>query len=338
MKTQDPLKLAAVLKAAFLTVSITASLSVPPANAQAPGIVGIDHVGINVPDMEQAVKFFHNTFGFTPVTKLGPFPMDDKWKSQYHIHNNADKVELVMMRAGDGSNIELFAYNPDVGSPVQPFRDDLSATHFSLYTSDLDATKSYLESQGIKFVSPINAGAGDTEGEKWVYFETPWGSTIELNSYPHGKGYEKAHPKVELWSPKDDATAIALTKETLSKTQLNELAKQHFQIWNEHNPAARLKQMPGVYTADIAFFDDKQVAVGYEEMNSFIEHLLAANKGNKFTLASISANHNIVRLYWNFGPAAKPALISGMDLIIIEDGKVRSLSAFLDHVPVNKIK
>lgn len=338
MKTQDNTKLASTLKAAFLTITIISSLSLSRVNAQAPGVIGIDHVGVNVPNMEQAIKFFHDMFGFTPVTKLGPFPMDKNWKSKFHIHDNADQVELVMMRAGDGSNIELFAYNPNVGNQEQPFRDDLSATHFSLYTGDLNATKSYLEAQGVKFVSAVNSGGGDTEGEKWVYFETPWGSTIELNSYPQGKGYEKNHPKVRLWSSKDHATTVSLTEETLSKVQLNELAKQHLLIWNEHSDAARLQGMPGVYTRDVAFFDDEKASVGYEGMNNFIEHLLNANKGFKFSLAKISANHNVVRLYWNFGPAAQPALISGMDLMIIENGKVKSLSAFLDHLPAKKNK
>ncbi|MET1055092.1 MAG: VOC family protein [Pedobacter sp.] len=338
MKTQHNTNTAAKWKAAFLTMTIMTSLSLTSAKAQAPGIVGIDHVGINVPDMDQAIKFFHDMFGFTPVTKLGPFPMDKDWKTKFHIHENADQVELVMMRAGDGSNIELFAYKPNVGSQEQPFRDDISATHFSLYTSDLAGTKSFLESQGVKFLSDVLSGAGDTEGEKWVYFETPWGATIELNSYPSGKGYEKNHPKIKLWSPKDQATSVSLTTETLGSDQLDDLAKNHFKIWNDHDKAARLNGMSAVYTEDVAFFDDKEASVGYEGMNNFIEHLLSANKEFKFTLAKISANHNVVRLYWNFGPASKPSLISGMDLIIVENGKVRSLSAFLDHLPTAKSK
>jgi catechol 2,3-dioxygenase-like lactoylglutathione lyase family enzyme len=33
----------------------------------------------------------------------------------------------------------------------------------------------------------------------WVYFETPSGPTVELNSYPNGKGYEQHHPAVKRW-------------------------------------------------------------------------------------------------------------------------------------------
>lgn len=336
MKTQNHIKAASIIKVAFITTAIVSSLSLNHANAQAPGVVGIDHVGINVPDMGQAITFFHEMFGFTPVTKLGPFPMDANWKSKYHIHDNADQVELVMMRAGDGSNIELFAYKPNVGSQEQPYRDDLSATHFSLYTSDLPATKSYLESKGVKFVSDINSGGGDTDGEKWAYFVTPWGATIELNSYPQGKGYEKNHPAVKLWSPKDNVTAAPLTNETLSTVQLEKLARQHFEVWNNRDQASRLTEMAGVYTKDVVFNDVDQISVGYESMSNFIEHLLAANKGFKFTTGKISSNHNLVRIYWNFGPAAKPALVSGMDLIIVENGKIKSLTPFVDHLPSKK--
>lgn len=170
-----------------------------PATAHAPGIVGIDHVGINVPDLDQAIAFFHDLFGFEPVTRIGPFKMDAAWKKAYRIHDGADTVSLVMLRAGDGANIELFAYSPAVGGTMQPQRDDIGATHIGLYTTDIDGAKAFLESKGIAFLSGVNAGAGDTEGERWVYFETPWGASFELNSYPNGKAYERRNPAVKLW-------------------------------------------------------------------------------------------------------------------------------------------
>ena len=37
-----------------------------------------------------------------------------------------------------------------------------------------------------------------------------------------------------------------------------------------------------------------------------------------------------IRPYWNFGPPAKPDAVSGMDFIILSDGKVRALYAFVD--------
>ncbi|BAV06919.1 Catechol 2,3-dioxygenase [Filimonas lacunae] len=300
------------------------------AKAQAPGIVGIDHVGINVPNLEQGVQFFHDLFGFEQVTKLGPFAMDANWKKNFHIHDNAGAVTVVMMRAGDGSNIELFGYTPPVGSTVQPYRDDISATHISLYTTDIKATKAFLESKGIQFLTDINAGMFDTEGESWVYFETPWGASIELNSYPNGKGYEKQKPAVKLWNP---ATAAQLTTETYNKAFLQSFAVKQVAVWNETDSVARLPKLKEIYQNDIAFFDEEGSTNGIASLNARISKLQQQNARFKFSLIKIDNSNNMVRYYWNYGPASKPNLISGMDLIILEGGKIRTLNVFLDKLP-----
>jgi catechol 2,3-dioxygenase-like lactoylglutathione lyase family enzyme len=298
--------------------------------AQAPGIVGMDHVGINVPDLDQAISFFHEMFGFEPVTKLGPFAMDANWKKNYHIHENAGEVTIVMMRAGDGSNIELFGYKPWVGSTGQPFRDDISATHISLYTTDIKGATTFLESKGLKFLTAINSGAGDTEGESWVYFETPWGSSMELNSYPNGKGYEKNNPAVRLWIA---PSAVQLTTETVNKADLQSLAGKQIQLWNDTNEESRLLKLKEIYQEHVAFYDHESAVSGLENLNERITKLQNKNLKFKFSLIKIDNTNNMVRYYWNYGPASNPKLISGMDLIILKNGKIRSLTVFLDRFP-----
>lgn len=55
------------------------------------GIIGIDHVGINVPDLNQAVTFFDTVLGFTPVTQIGPIPLDAGWKEANHINQQREQ-------------------------------------------------------------------------------------------------------------------------------------------------------------------------------------------------------------------------------------------------------
>jgi catechol 2,3-dioxygenase-like lactoylglutathione lyase family enzyme len=331
----------AIKKRSILTGSVIAvaaailSFTAPAAKAQAPGIVGIDHVGINVPDLDQGVKFFHDMFGFNKVTQLGPFPMDASWKKTFKIHDDAGEVTIQMMRAGDGSNIEVFGYKPGKGSDIQPFRDDLSATHFALYTTDIKASKAYLESKGVKFVSDIMSGGGDTEGESWVYLETPWGSTIELNSYPKGKGYEKNHPAVKLWNA---SAAIAIDESSLGAAELEGLKNKQMAVFNELNPASRLIKMKAIYQDRVYFSDHEGIVNGLEPLNARITELQQKNANFKFTPIKIDNVGNRVRIFWNYGPAANPKLIEGMDLIILEDGKIRSLDTFLDRFPKSIMK
>jgi len=333
MKINNQIKFAAIGRAALATVLMVTGLSISKVNAQAPGVVGIDHVGINVPDIDEAVKYFHDLFGFEPVTQLGPFSMPAEWKKTFHIHENADQVELKMLRAGDGSNIELFAYKPNSGSKEQPYRDDISATHFAIYTSDIKATKAYLEGKGVKFVSDIQSGGGDTEGEKWVYFETPWGATIELNSYPEGKGYEKHNPTVKLWTASSE---IELLTAKYSKAELKKIAELQIEIWNNRDEKSRLTELSRLYTDNIVFFDEEAVVRGYADLNTRITQLQQQNPGFKFSLIRIDNSENVVRYYWNYGPESNPKLIAGMDLMIMKNGKARSLNVFLDKLPPAK--
>ncbi|CAB4599288.1 unannotated protein [freshwater metagenome] len=41
-----------------------------------------------------------------------------------------------------------------------------------------------------------------SEGQKWVYFRSPWGMQFELVSFPNGKAYE-ATATTKLWHPAD---------------------------------------------------------------------------------------------------------------------------------------
>lgn len=322
-------KLAAWMAAAL---TATGALALPAAaQAQAPahvpGVVGIDHVGINVPNLDQAIAFFHDVLGFEPVTRLGPFPLNADWKRQYHLHDGADQVTLVMLRAGDGANIELFGYTPASGSTEQPWRDDIGATHIALYTNDIDASRTWLEAKGIHFLTGTNSGGGDTDGERWVYFETPWGASIELNSYPNGKGYEKHDPKVTLWAA---ASAVQLTTAAPAPADLQALAANQFRVWNEPDAQARLARMKDVYRDDVAFLDHDRAIHGLADLNARITALQREHAGYKFTPGRVDSSGNVVRLYWHYGPASDPRRIAGMDLIVLEQGRIRSLNTFID--------
>lgn len=173
-------------------------------SAHAAGIraVGVDHVGINVPSLAQAEQFFTSAFGCTSVTRIGPFKLDAAAADgNAGFAPRADSVVLAMIRCGTGANIELFEYTNSKGSTQQPRAEDIGGTHIAFYTDDITGAVAYLKSQGITVLGePITMPSGDTEGETWVHFRSPWGAEMELVSYPKGKGYEKTS-RVKLWNP-----------------------------------------------------------------------------------------------------------------------------------------
>lgn len=316
--------------AAMLHLLILFSASDKTVAQNSAGIVGIDHVGINVPDLNKAVAFFSDVLGFTPVTQLGPIPLDADWKKLNHINPDTGAVTIKMINAGNGASIEVFEYADNKGSKIHPKTDDIGASHIAFYVNDINAAVEYLKSKGVKIIGePFTMPSGDTAGESWVYFETPWGSKMELVSYPSGKGYEKANPKTVLWSPKNKT--IKKTVDDFDSKKNTLIVGNHLKIWNERDEAKRKVLLNQVYAADVEMVDRHFIAEGFEDISKFIVELQTKNPDFRFSAKSIETNHNIVRLYWQFGSKAKPSVVSGMDLFVIENNKVQKLYVFVDQ-------
>ncbi|WP_427026303.1 VOC family protein (plasmid) [Aureimonas ureilytica] len=170
-----------------------------------PGIRGIDHIGITVPDMDEAVAFFTGVLGGEAVLSFGPFADDTGSFMTDHLGVDARAVieRITLIRCGNGSNIELFQYSaPDQSTPR--FRNsDIGAQHIAFYVDDIAAMKAHLDAEGIRtFAGPLPIGEGPAAGQSILYFLAPWGLQLEAISYPQGMAYE-AGGGARLWSPKD---------------------------------------------------------------------------------------------------------------------------------------
>lgn len=331
-KTNQKLQNSAI---ALLNLVLFFSASEKAEAQNSANIIGIDHVGINVPDMNQAIGFFTNVLGFSPVTTLGPIPLDDTWKKTNHMQAATGPVTIKMIQAGTGANIELFEYKDNKGSIQHPGGDDIGASHIAFYTDNIKQSVDYLKSKGVQFLGePFLMPSGDTEGESWVYFLTPWGSKMELVSYPNGKGYEKNKPAKLLWSPKNPLGKSNLSQnntEILSESTIRSLVKEHLTIWNEKDLKKREALMKKVYADAIEMVESHFIAKSHSEINEFIDGLHKKNPNSRFShIKAIDVNHNIARLYWQNGPSEKPDAVTGMDLFIFENGKVSSLYVFVD--------
>src|SRR5271166_4455276 len=146
-----------------------------------PGLRGGDHVGITVPDMEQAQAFFVDVLGFDYVYSLPEMRHDDDWML-------------------DHLNVEVFEYEPLPGRRPQPRNSDLGGHHVAFYVDDMDAAVAYLRAKGVRLLAGPVASRNASAGQRWQYFLSPWGMQFELVSFPAGKAYEKA-AAVKLWHP-----------------------------------------------------------------------------------------------------------------------------------------
>jgi catechol 2,3-dioxygenase-like lactoylglutathione lyase family enzyme len=195
--------LAAIAAFAFGAFS-GAAAAAPPPQAQGNaygnlGLVGVDHVGITVPDIDQAIAWFHDVMGCeTPLT-FGPFSGVD---AILDVDPAAVVEQITHVRCGRSASIELFQYDAPDQRIDPPLNSDYAGHHIAFYVTNLVAAADYLEAKGVRrLFGPLPVTEGPAAGQTINYFQAPWGTYIELISYPNGMAYE-SDPSRPLWSPK----------------------------------------------------------------------------------------------------------------------------------------
>lgn len=167
-----------------------------------PGLRGSDHLGITVPDLDEADDFFVRVLGAERFYELGPYAYDDSdWMLEHlAVHPRTVMRRLRFYRLGNGANLEVFEYEAAEGQAGPPRNSDIGGHHLGLYVDDLDAAVAYLRAEGIRVLGEPTTSRNASEGQRWVYFLSPWGMQFELVSYPGGKSYERGLDRL-LWHP-----------------------------------------------------------------------------------------------------------------------------------------
>lgn len=169
-----------------------------------PGVRGIEHIGLTVPDLDEADTFLTEILGCERIYSLGakahPDEGDDWMLEHLAVHPRTVLRRIAFYRLGNGSNLEVIEYEPADVQRDQPRNSDIGATHLALYVDDLDAAVRYLKDRGVPVLGDPTASAGAAAGQRWVYFAAPWGMNFEVVSYPRGKAYETGTPRL-LWHP-----------------------------------------------------------------------------------------------------------------------------------------
>ena len=167
------------------------------------GLRGLEHVGLTVPDMDQALDFFDTVLGAETLYEIGPVSAADNWMA-VNLGVAADAVipRIVMIRVGHlGPALELFEYEHPETERHPPPQSAVGGQHLAFYVEDIDAAVEDLHRHNvIALGQPKRVSDGPSTGLAWVRFLAPWGQQLELVSYPNGvAAYTGAEPAV--WTP-----------------------------------------------------------------------------------------------------------------------------------------
>lgn len=166
-----------------------------------PGMRGVDHLGITVPDVEQASAFFVDVLGCELLYEREP-PRDDSPSDRLGVPAGSRIQAVRFLRCANGANIELFEFSAPYQREEFPRPSDVGIQHLALYVDDLDAAVEHLRRHGVNLMSGPNPLPGPEagEGNRFIYARTPWGLTVELISYPKPMAYEQ-HSDARRWRP-----------------------------------------------------------------------------------------------------------------------------------------
>lgn len=164
---------------------------------------GIDHIGLTVPDIEEATIFFKNALNANVLYDV--LPKDDKpmegkeTETQLGIPKNSKIVHMRLLEIGNGPTIEMFQFSNTLQKDTANL-NDFGWQHIALYTDDIEKATEQVKLAGGELLSKPHPLANVENGprNRGVYFKSPWGSLIELISYPDGLKDKSLH----RWTPK----------------------------------------------------------------------------------------------------------------------------------------
>jgi catechol 2,3-dioxygenase-like lactoylglutathione lyase family enzyme len=117
-------------------------------------VTGVDHINMNVKDLEASKKFYKDAFGFE--LKEEGFRNGGNWA----IIGLPGRIYLALYEVGEAKLVE----------------QDLQINHFGLHVEDFDALEEHLAGKGVTIDHKWDYGASRS-----IYINDPNGYEIELS-------------------------------------------------------------------------------------------------------------------------------------------------------------
>ncbi len=111
------------------------------------------------------------------------------------VHPDTVMVENRWFRLAGETLLEVFHYSAPDQQTQPPRNSDVGGHHVALYVDDLDAAVDHLRTAGVEVLDGPTASRGPAEGNRWIYFRSPWGMQFELVSAPDGKRWDRENPR-----------------------------------------------------------------------------------------------------------------------------------------------
>jgi len=105
-----------------------------------------------------------------------------------------------------------------------------------------------------------------------------------------------------------------------------------FRVFNERDAERRRLAIAELYEPEAVLYEPQTEATGHTAINAAVETLLASLPADfEFTVAARAVGHHSVgRLRWQSGPRNGAAVVTGTDVALFGNGRIRALYVLLD--------
>jgi hypothetical protein len=119
-------------------------------------------------------------------------------------------------------------------------------------------------------------------------------------------------------------------------SQYENAASRYIQAWNADSADDRAKAVAAAWTEDGSYTDPLAEVSGHEGIAALIAGAREQFPGFEFRLSgSVDGHHDTARFGWELVSVADgSAPVAGFDVVTLAaDGRIRTVSGFLDRVP-----
>jgi SnoaL-like domain len=103
------------------------------------------------------------------------------------------------------------------------------------------------------------------------------------------------------------------------------------EVFGQRDSVRRAVVIAEIYAADCTFHEADERIAGRDALNAKIGDILKDAPGFVFRPAGpVQVIHDLGRLPWSFGPAGTPPVVTGMDVAIFAQERIRALYTFID--------
>ncbi len=112
------------------------------------------------------------------------------------------------------------------------------------------------------------------------------------------------------------------------------IASRYISLWNERAADRRREILQQSWTDDAKYVDPLMSGDGHDGVDALIAGVQQRFPDFKFQLiGEPNGFGDHVRFSWGLGPDGADSPIKGTDFAVLRDGRIRSITGFLDQVP-----